>query len=75
MIICTVSFRLVEMYHSASPDSVKEGVLQQFPGPDSQIRVLISTVAFGMGVNIPDVRLVVNWGIPSSVLEYWQQVK
>ena len=27
-----------------------------------------------MGVKIPDIRIVINWGSPSSLLRYWQQV-
>src|SRR5277367_217488 len=34
----------------------------EFPKPNSTIRVLIATVAFGIGVDIPDVTLVIHWG-------------
>ncbi|XP_067668372.1 uncharacterized protein [Haliotis asinina] len=34
-----------------------------------------STVtAFGMGVDIPDVELVIHWGVSTTVLDYWQEV-
>ena len=35
---------------------------------------MVATVAFGMGINKPDVRLVVNWGAPSDMEAYYQQV-
>ncbi|CAB4034642.1 mediator of RNA polymerase II transcription subunit 34-like [Paramuricea clavata] len=40
-----------EMYHAGSPSSVKEHVLDNMGKDDGHIRILISTVAFGMGVN------------------------
>ena len=40
---------------------------------DSQLRVVICTVAFGLGINSPDVRQVIHWGPPSDIEEYMQQ--
>ena len=37
-------------------------------------RCLICTNAFGIGVEIPDVDLVIHWGAPESILAYWQEV-
>ena len=41
---------------------------------ESIIRLVICTVAFGLGVNIPNVRNVIHWGASDSVLQYWQEV-
>jgi hypothetical protein len=49
-------------------------ILEEFTKADSNIKVLISTVAFGMGVNITDIDIVVHWGLPTSPLSYWQEV-
>ena len=38
------------------------------------IRVLTSTVAFGMGVDIPDVRFIVHWGKVKSLMLLWQEI-
>lgn len=43
--------RLVEMMHSGSPVSVKDHVLSQFSDDSTCLRVLIATIAYGMGVN------------------------
>jgi superfamily II DNA helicase RecQ len=52
----------------------KTVVFAEFPKLDSKIRVLITTVAFGMGVNIPDISYVLHWGVPITVVAYWQEV-
>jgi superfamily II DNA helicase RecQ len=67
--------RVVEMYsHIHSGLETEKRLLMEFPKKESVIRCLVSTVAFGMGINIPDIRYVVNWGVPSSVTTYWQEV-
>ena len=66
--------RFVSMYHGHIGPTLQAFILDEFPKPDSVIRVLVSTVAFGMGVEIRDVRQVVHWGKCKSMLTYWQEV-
>ena len=40
----------------------------------SNLRVLICTSAFGMGVNIPDIRIAIHWAIVPNVEDYYQQM-
>ena len=47
---------------------------RDFISPNSFVRVLVTTIAFGMGVSVKDVREVFHWGPPSSLLGYWQEV-
>ena len=42
----------------------KQGSLET--SQSGSIQVLISTVAFGMGTNLPDVDIVIHWGLPNS---------
>ena len=65
--------RRVEMFHSSLDEETKDNILKKFKTGD-KLKCLVSTIAFGMGVNIPDIRIIINWGAPSSLLQYWQQV-
>lgn len=52
----------------------RDTLLGQFTGRLSPpVRVVICTNAFGMGLDIPDVRLVVHWQHPASVEDYLQE--
>ncbi|MFL5561264.1 MAG: RecQ family ATP-dependent DNA helicase [Gemmatimonadaceae bacterium] len=52
----------------------REMLLGQFTGRIRPlVRFLICTNAFGMGLDVPDVRLVVHWQYPASVEDYLQE--
>ena len=59
---------LLEMLHSCTPDANKEVVLQAFKEHDSELRVLVATIAFGMGVDSRGVYRVIHFG-PSKNIE------
>ena len=59
---------LLEMLHSCTPDANKEAVLQAFKEHDSELRVLVATIAFGMGVDSRGVYRVIHFG-PSKNIE------
>ena len=65
--------RLVEMLHSMTPASVKNTVPDSFSQENGDIRVLIATVAFGMGVNTKGVRTAIHVGPPKNLEAYAQE--
>ncbi|CAG2238573.1 recQ [Mytilus edulis] len=65
--------RLVAMYHRSTAETNKNHVLNEFPNEDSTIRIVFATVAFGMGVDIPDIERVVHWGAPRGLEQFSQE--
>ena len=56
-----VRFRLVDIFSSITEKEVKESILKSFCKPDGNLRVLIATIAFGLGLDCPDIRHVYHW--------------
>ena len=58
-------------FHAGLPPETKKGVQAQFIG--GQLRVIVATNAFGMGIDKSDVRLVIHADIPGSLENYLQE--
>lgn len=67
-----VCYRVVDMYTHCTHESVKSKIIHQFT-KDSPLRVIVATIAFGMGINCKDVRYVVHWGLPEDAEMYVQE--
>ena len=65
----TVQFHLVGMYTYCTRQTVKDKILIQFTSLSS-LRLVIATVAFGMGIVCPNVRQVIHWGVPEDAEMY-----
>jgi hypothetical protein len=65
--------RLVAMYHHSTHKRIKKLVASSFGKVDSKIRVVIATVAFGMGIDCPDISVVINWGASRSFEGFYQE--
>ena len=60
-----------DYFHAGLPPESRKSVQQRFIGGD--LRVIAATNAFGMGIDKPDVRLVVHADIPGSLENYLQE--
>ncbi len=58
-------------YHGGIPKAEKEKRLNQWL--TNEVKVMVATNAFGMGVDKPDVDLVVHYQIPDSIENYFQE--
>ncbi|XP_078360026.1 putative ATP-dependent DNA helicase RecS [Oculina patagonica] len=70
---CNLRERLVEMYHSRIDDENKDEILKSFSSETGCIRVLIATIAYGMGIDCKGVKDVIHYGPPQNLERYLQE--
>jgi ATP-dependent DNA helicase RecQ len=58
-------------YHAGLTKERRAETLERFLGNDA--RVTVATCAFGMGIDKPEVRLVVHWSMPPTPESYYQE--
>ena len=61
----------VSYYHAGLDDELRAVIQDRFT--KDQVRILVATNAFGMGIDKPDVRLVVHYDVTGSLEAYYQE--
>lgn len=63
--------RSARAYHAGLPPEVRQRNQAEFVA--SEDMVMVATIAFGMGIDKPDVRFVAHAGLPKSIEAYYQE--
>lgn len=59
-------------YHAGLDDATRQQNQRRFIR--DQVPVMVATIAFGMGIDKPDVRFIVHYSLPKDLESYYQQI-
>ncbi|MGH8064379.1 MAG: RecQ family ATP-dependent DNA helicase [Candidatus Entotheonellia bacterium] len=63
--------RSVCLYHGGLGPEERTRAQRDFQ--DDRVQIMVATVAFGMGIDKPDVRCIIHYNIPGSLESYYQE--
>ncbi|XP_033114141.1 Werner syndrome ATP-dependent helicase homolog [Anneissia japonica] len=61
-----------DVYHAGLPQEKRKQVHHMFVR--DQLQCIVATVAFGMGIDKPDVRNIIHYGAPKDINSYYQEI-
>jgi len=59
-------------YHAGLADIRRKKVHEDFIY--DRCNLVVATIAFGMGIDKPNIRKIINWGLPSNLETYYQEI-
>jgi RecQ family ATP-dependent DNA helicase len=61
-----------ESYHARKSTKERTSIQKQYTNGD--INMIVSTIAFGMGINIPNIRLMIHYNCSNDIESYMQEI-
>ena len=68
-----VQYGLIDMYTKCTEPDIKESIVSEFCTEGGTLRIIIATIALGMGLDCPDVRQIIHWGAAKDVQSFVQE--
>jgi len=62
----------VSMYHAGMTDGIRTTAQHDFIY--DKVKLMVATVAFGMGIHKPDIRFIVHMDMPKTIEQYYQEI-